>query len=112
MKPENREILDYEAIGNRIRAERKKKKLTVGKLAELSNVEIHAISNYEYGKKRIGLTAAVLISKTLDMSLDYMLFGIDSNGLDQGEIEIVDNYRSLDDKDKDKLVAISKVMTE
>lgn len=110
MKPENQNILDYEAIGRRIRAERMTRGLTTRDLSELSHVDMHTISNYERGTKRIGLTVGVQIARALDMSLEYMLFGRSADGLDENEIGLIEKYRSLDDKGKENLLNISKVV--
>lgn len=63
-------------LGLRIKQRRKMKKLTQENLAELVNVSPHYIYEIEKGLKTMSLSTLVDISTTLNISTDYLLFGI------------------------------------
>lgn len=76
MRESNKDILDYKAIGERLKARRFDMFLNIKELSELSNIDEASISNIERGTKRIGLTTLVQLSKALCMSTDEILFGV------------------------------------
>lgn len=76
-------------IGERIKEMRIKSGLTQQKLSDLTSISYTTISNYETGKKEVGLFNLSKIAKALNVSIDYlyngaevdMLNGIDDRGL-------------------------------
>lgn len=76
MRESNKDILDYKAIGERLKTRRFDMCLNIKELSELSNIDEASISNIERGTKRIGLTTLVQLSKALCMSTDEILFGV------------------------------------
>lgn len=70
------EKLDYVEIGNRIRTKRKELKLTQDKLSEIIDVSPTYVSGIERGCSICSLSTLTKISQTLDLSLDYLIFGI------------------------------------
>lgn len=76
MRESNKDILDYKAIGKRLKARRINMSLSNKELSELSNIDEASISNIERGAKRIGLTTLVQLSKALCISTDEILFGV------------------------------------
>ncbi|WP_250228516.1 helix-turn-helix domain-containing protein [Anaeropeptidivorans aminofermentans] len=66
-------ILDYRAIGQRIRSIRLKGGLTQEKLAELTELSNQHISNIETGSTKLSLQTLVKIANALDSSADEIL---------------------------------------
>lgn len=66
-------ILDYRAIGQRIRSIRLKRDLTQEKLAELTELSNQHISNIETGSTKLSLQTLVKIANALDSSADEIL---------------------------------------
>ena len=62
-------------IGNRIKVERKNRGISQEILAELVNVTPHYIYEIERGLKSMSLETLVNVSKALQLSADYILFG-------------------------------------
>ncbi len=67
--------LNLEAIGQRIKAERKRHKVTQEWLAEMINVTTHYIYEIERGMKAMSIETLINISSALEISTDYILFG-------------------------------------
>lgn len=65
--------LDYVAIGKRIRTERKRKKITQEKLAELADLSSSHVSGIETANTQVSLRALVEIANALDVTPDILL---------------------------------------
>ncbi|MGN0651136.1 MAG: helix-turn-helix domain-containing protein [Oscillospiraceae bacterium] len=72
-------MIDLIGIGKRIKAARTEHKLTREKLAELVNVSPHYIYEIERGMKAMSLETLASISASLELSADYILFGMYHN---------------------------------
>lgn len=70
------ENLNYRKIGKRIQNKRKELKITQEKLSEIIDVSPSYISEIERGSSICSLSTIVNIAKILDLSLDYLVFGI------------------------------------
>ena len=68
--------LNYVEIGKRIKIKRKQAKITQEKLSEIIDVSPSFISEIERGTSICSLQTIAKIAKTLDASLDYIIFGI------------------------------------
>lgn len=81
---ENVKINPYEfgPIGSRIKQARKAKRYTQEELAESINMGSKNISQLERGMTGLSVSTLIGICKTLDVSADYILFGI--KGREQG----------------------------
>ena len=66
-------VLDYQAIGVRIRRLRKEKGLTQQALAELSHQEPSNISHIERGATKLSLPTIVNIANALEVTVDTLL---------------------------------------
>ena len=73
------ENLNYIEIGNRIKVKRKEMKLTQEKLSEIIDVSPSYVSEIERGCSICSLSTITKIAQTLDMSLDYLIFGMRLN---------------------------------
>lgn len=59
-------------LGNNIRAERKRLKLSQEQLADKTNLQMHHISNIENGKVNIKFTNLLAIMKALNVSFEQL----------------------------------------
>lgn len=83
------EDLDYVEIGKRIKNKRKKLQLTQEKLSEIIDVSPSYISEIERGNSICSLSTITKISQTLDLSLDYLIFGITLDNVSHTFIDIL-----------------------
>ena len=60
-------------LGQKIKFERNKRKLSQEQLAELSGISIHGISNIETGKTDVKYTNLLSIAKAFDMHISVLL---------------------------------------
>ena len=67
------DIINYEALGGRLRRIRQDKKLTQEQLAELVGVSHSFIGHIERGTRKASLETLVLLCKQLEISTDYLL---------------------------------------
>lgn len=66
-------VLDYKAIGKRIKIARVKAGLTQERLAEIVSVSPSHMSNIETGTTRVSLTLIVTIANALSVTVDDLL---------------------------------------
>lgn len=81
--------LNYVEIGRRIKIKRKELKLTQEKLSEIIDVSPSYISEIERGSSISSLATICKISQTLNVSLDYLVFGINKNNSSNTFYEIL-----------------------
>ena len=67
------DILDYKALGERIRRQRQHLKLTQEQLAELIGVSHSYVGHIERGTRKASLETLVLLCKQLNVSADFLL---------------------------------------
>lgn len=97
--------MDLISIGSRIKAERKKLGLTQEKLSEMVNVTPHFIYEIERGMKAMSMETLILLSEKLELSLDYIVFGVQRKNL--GSL-----YRKLDELSDERRLRAEKVFEE
>ena len=68
--------MELEAIGCRIKAERKKLGLSREKLSELVSVTPHYIYEIERGTKAMSMETLINLCTAMELSADYVLFGV------------------------------------
>lgn len=66
-------MIDYTALGKRIKAARKKQKLTQMQLAELASMEPNNLSHIERGLSKGSVQSLVNIATSLGITLDSLL---------------------------------------
>lgn len=71
--------MDLKQIGARIKLTRKEKGMSQEKLSELVNVTPHYIYEIERGMKAMSVETLVGIALQLEVSTDYLLFGVCPN---------------------------------
>ncbi len=97
--------MDLNAIGNRIKAERKHLGITQEQLAEMVNVTTHYIYEIERGMKSMSIETLINLSQVLELSLDYIIFGNQRSSL--GEL-----YRMLDELSDERRLRAEKVFIQ
>ena len=73
--------MDLKAIGSRIKAERRKVGLTQEGLSEIVNVTPHYLYEIERGMKAMSVETLMNLSEALELSVDYILYGIQRRNL-------------------------------
>lgn len=69
---------DYGLMGERIRQARKARRYTQAQVAEMINMSSKNFSQLERGMTGISLSTLISLCKTLEISADYILFGIEN----------------------------------
>lgn len=69
------ETFDLKGMGERIRTHREELNISREQLAEQLDVSSKFISDIEYGIRGVSLKRLVLLSSSLLISVDYILFG-------------------------------------
>ena len=67
---------NYSLIGQRVKERRKAKQMTQEKLAEHIEMSAKYISHIETGRKKASLMSLYRIVQALDMTLDFLVFGV------------------------------------
>ena len=91
--------MDFKEIGKRIKDKRIKLNLTQEQLAEKTGLTDTYIGAIERATSKCSIETLVKISQTLDINMDYMLFGTTTKNVDNRFSEIL---KSLP-KDKQNL---------
>lgn len=74
--------MDFVGMGKRIKLRRLELKLTQERLAELTNLTDTYIGAIERATSKCSLETIVTIAKTLDLDMNYLLFGITPKNID------------------------------
>ena len=101
------EELDYVQIGKRIKIKRKEMELTQERLSELIDVSPSYISEIERGSSICSLSTIVNIAKNLDVSLDYLVFGITEKNIDKVFVDILS---SIPNQKKIYILVCAKIL--
>mgnify|MGYP002625546938 FL=1 len=113
MRPENQNIIDYNAVGDRIQKERIKCGFTPKDLAEFSNVSLSAVNEIERGIRRVGLTNLVLIARTLNVGVEYLLFGKkEETSFSRREIKASVLLKECTEEEQDAILQIVATMVK
>ena len=81
--------LNYVEIGRRIKSKRKELKLTQEQLSEIIDVSPSYVSEIERGTSISSLATITKITQTLNVSLAYLIYGINLNNSDTMFSEIL-----------------------
>ena len=95
--------LNYVEIGRRIQIKRKELKLTQEKLSEIIDVSPSYISEIERGSSISSLATISKISNTLNISLDYLVFGINKETFSNTFSEIL---KTVPEKNQDLYISL------
>ena len=98
--------IDYKIVGERIKKCRLNNNITQDTLADLIEVNPSFISNIERGKTKMSMETFVNIAKTLNTSVDYLIFGDVILEHDQHrDMAVLEIQNILKDKDKNEVQA-------
>jgi len=70
----DRQSVDYQKLGNRIKESRQEKGITREKLAEIVGISPMYLGQLERGERRGGINNFIEIANALELSLDYLFF--------------------------------------
>lgn len=105
--------LNHNEIGLRIRQERDKLGLSREKFAELVGLSAFFIGQIERGDRKMSIDTLVAISDTLNVSVDYLLFGLAHYMENIVVMETYDNiYKESTDEEIRELLEILKGSTD
>lgn len=108
-------MFDFEKCINRLIALRKAKGYSQESVGILINLSKQAVNNIEKGRMKLTLDKACTLAEFYGVSLDSLV-GISELpsevGLTEDEKIILNNYRSLDDKLKGRLIERSEILKE
>lgn len=65
--------MDYVGLGRRLRAERKRHRMTQEDLAEKVGISLSFLGHIERGSRKASIETLVNIANALEISLDYLL---------------------------------------
>lgn len=82
--------MDYYAIGQRIRKYRKAKGLSQEQLAEIVDISTTHMSHIETGNTKLSLQVFADLAEALQVSVDSLLYDVNSNSKQQAYQEITD----------------------
>lgn len=102
--------LDFQFIGQKIRAVRINKKLTQEYVAEKTGVNVSHISNLETGKVKVSLTLLVGICNALDVTVDFILeneYCVPNSVIEK---ELLNTVKGMDSSKLETLLRIAKVL--
>lgn len=102
---------DYSALGERIRKARKNLGLTQEELAEKCDLSTAHIGHIERGTRALSIESLIIISKTLNVSTDYLLLDVALNS-EKDVSGILNAVASSDPSKTDKLYSVVKILAE
>ena len=105
-------IVDLSPVGSRIKTARENKKLTQEELAAMVDLSPTHISVIERGVKSPKLETFVRIANALGVSADSLLVDVVENSTKGISCELYDYVSNLSKKEREKVLAVVRVMTE
>jgi transcriptional regulator with XRE-family HTH domain len=103
-------MINYQAVGAKLKQVRLRKGLTQEKLAELSNISTTYIGVLEGGHKKPSLETLVKICGTLEVSIDYLLSDSTAISGESGMPELLSAVKGLSSKDMDMIIDVVTAM--
>lgn len=103
-------MLDFKAIGLRIKLERKHQKYTQEQLAEILDISVEHLSRIENGAFSPSLSLIQKISNALNVPEENLLFGIEANN--KSEDDLIKRFRNLSDDKKSALFDIIDIVSK
>ena len=83
--------MDLSILGNKIKTERKRQKITLEKLSEQIGISRNFLWEIEAGRKAPALNTLYNIAVTLNVSIDYLMGVSDENKRINNELPITDH---------------------
>lgn len=104
--------MNLKAMGQRIQAARKKKKLTQAQFAELAGLSNNYISAIERGVKTPTLENFILFANLLNVNADYLLADFIDASLGVAASELSEQLKNLPIKRQREILQIVRVLIE
>jgi transcriptional regulator with XRE-family HTH domain len=89
-----KDILDYKAVGSRVRERRMKLNLTQEQLAEKADISPAFVGHIERGEKKASLETMSRLVMGLGTTMDYLVLGINCR-CDQQTCELYNDLQEL-----------------
>lgn len=103
--------IDYEKMGNRIRALRMQRNLTQESLAYMVDVNVSHISNIENAHTKVSLIVLVEIANALDSTVDYLLSDQYTSKIESPiDRQIMKALSTADEEKKEKILKIIEII--
>ena len=99
-------MIDYVAIGRRIKKQRKKCKISQSLLAEKINVSVNYISKIECGRTKISLTRLDEIAGIIEISLESLIIGSSTASTDYFSHELSELIKDWPPSKRQKLYSL------
>lgn len=95
---------------NRLKKSKSEKKLRVEDISRISNVPIGTVSKIFAGiTTDPKISTVISIAESLNVSIDYLIYGKRETGLREEESDIIKKYRQLNSDDQEEVDAILDV---
>lgn len=108
--------IDYKSVGERIKECRLNKNMTQDTLAERIEVNPSFISNIERAKTKMSTETLASIAKSLNTSIDYLLFGNitleHEKYIDMALMEVADVLKGKNKNEVNAFIAFCRDFTE
>ncbi len=104
--------MDYMKLGEKIKKERLRNRLTQEMLAEMAEITSSYVGQIERGERKVTLSKLVRIANVLNISVDYLLSDTMEMIEDNLEIEIKNAMCNMEEKDKLMIIDIIKIIND
>ena len=98
------------SLGKKIKLERLEKGYTQEELGEKVDCTGRYIGQIERGERNASLSKVVLIAKTLNASVDYLVNNFLIESSDNIEIKLANELKSISNKQKEMVIEVIKVI--
>lgn len=98
-------------LGDRIKELRTSKMMTQKELAEIVDVSKSAISKYESNMLEPNIRVQILLARTFDVTVDYLIGNTDTNSLSKSDNEInklIEIYNQLNENNR--ILALARMI--
>ena len=104
--------IDYKAIGERIRAERKRQKLTQGCLSEMVEISESFMGHIERGTRTLSIETLVKLANALNLGIEYIICGEYNYQPDMLPADVHDSLKKMNDNQRKVFMSIMKTLAD
>ena len=104
--------MDYMKLGEKIKKERMRNRLTQEMLAEMADITSSYVGQIERGERKVTLSKLVRIANVLNVSVDYLLSDNVELTDDNLQVEIKNAMNNMEEKDKHVIIDIIKIIND
>jgi len=102
MKDQNQNVLAV-AVGKRMKMIRVTKGISMEKMAEALECSIRTLEKVEHGDRMMKAWRQVRFCRICDISMDYLLRGIDNSDIEDIPVWVIEMYKEADSEELDIL---------